>query len=156
MIILAIDAYNVIRKHGTYVVRGGDTALCPCCSSLMTVHGTCRRIVRSFEGRAQLQLRVMKCKKCGRTHRELPHFLIPYKRYSLHSIYEILTMPKENCPCELSTLYRLKHWWESTQGNITAYDYVHIPQNKPTSIFGLSPTEYAHKLKAHHMIDQSS
>lgn len=51
------------------------------------------------------------CCECGRTHRELPHFLIPYKRYSANAIYDILFPINGAYECETSTRCRLWHWW---------------------------------------------
>ena len=56
-----------------------------------------------------LGLRVMECRNCHHTHRELPCGVVPYKRYCA----EIIADCRENCPDsvgEFSAFLRLKAW----------------------------------------------
>lgn len=52
----------------------------------------------------------MQCRECRKTHRELPDFIIPYKRTELDEYCEIAEADAENYPCETSTWLRLKAW----------------------------------------------
>lgn len=56
----------------------------------------------------EYSLRILECTHCGKTHRELPNELVPYKRYSLSLICE--EVEDQNYTCDTSTMLRLKLW----------------------------------------------
>ena len=111
MLHLARQDCRIEHKKGIVVVRGLRNGTCPLCGGTLGVRGTCRRKVYTMRGAYILQLRVLYCCECGRTHRELPYFLIPYKRYSANAIYDILFPINGAYECETSTQCRLWHWW---------------------------------------------
>lgn len=61
------------------------------------------------QGEKVFVLRVLACRICERTHRELPDFIIAYKRYSCDSICEIVEN-EDSYPCESSTRERMVNW----------------------------------------------
>ena len=69
---------NVVYAYGK------NMPCCPDCGQKMKVHGTCKRNVRTAQDPdgKQYKLRVLICKPCGKTHRELPDFVVPHKGYS--------------------------------------------------------------------------
>ncbi len=111
MLHLARQDCRIEHKRGIVVVRGLRNGTCPLCGGTLDVRGTCRRKVYTMRGAYILQLRVLYCCECRRTHRELPYFLIPYKRYSANAIYDILFPINGAYECETSTRCRLWHWW---------------------------------------------
>lgn len=114
MIYLLPHKYEIHRKNGIYIVRGTEKLPCPHCGGKLHVHGTCHRKLREIDCTRTFRLRVMKCKGCGKTHRELPPFFVPNKRYSLNSICEILCSEKGLHPCDTSTRCRfLAHFFIS-------------------------------------------
>ena len=58
----------------------------------------------------QIHLRVMECRHCGKTHRELPEGLVPYKRHDLNSLCEIAEATETQHTCETSTWLRIRFW----------------------------------------------
>lgn len=88
MIHLAREDCRIEHRNGIIAIRGLGKNICPLCGRALGVRGTCRRKVYTMRGAYILQLRVLYCCECGRTHRELPYFLIPYKRYSVNAIYD--------------------------------------------------------------------
>lgn len=64
---------------------------CPCCGGNLFVHGTCKRHLKATGGNAILRLRVMECRRCGATHREMPEGLVPYKHYSAEMLCAIFS-----------------------------------------------------------------
>ena len=83
---------------------------CPVCHHKLFVHGTCKRKIRNEDGRVQiLCLRVLECESCGKTHREIPDILVPYKRYSAEAICAIEENPGV-CAAEPSTRKRISSW----------------------------------------------
>ena len=86
-----------------------DTGMvCPICGGILKYHDRVRRILRS-KGRASdyIQVRRMRCTKCGSIHRALPKFVIPYKQYEAEVINGVLegyitpdTIGYEDYPCE--------------------------------------------------------
>ena len=79
-----IEKYHPYKKNGYIYTYGEEISCCPDCGRKMYVHGTCRRKVRAFEDPdgTTLILRVLICRSCRKTHRELPDFISAYKRYS--------------------------------------------------------------------------
>lgn len=72
------DRGNVVCAYGK------NMPCCPDCGQKMKVHGTCKRNVRTAQDPdgKQYRLRVLICRPCGKTHRELPDFVVPHKGYS--------------------------------------------------------------------------
>lgn len=89
-------------KNGIARVRSESTVYCPDCGRKLFFHGTCKRKVRAQEKTRCYVLRVLFCKNCKKTHRELPDFIVGYKRYSRDELCEIV-MNEESYSCEDST-----------------------------------------------------
>lgn len=89
-------------KNGIARVRSESAVYCPDCGMKLLFHGTCKRKVREQEKTRCYVLRVLFCKSCKRTHRELPDFIVGYKRYSRDELCEIV-MNEESYSCEDST-----------------------------------------------------
>ena len=84
------------RNHVCYIM-GMEEISCPACGGRLFVHGTCRRRMKDeTEQVRELRLRVLECEACGRTHRELPDLLVPYRRYSAKAICAMAETP-ERC-----------------------------------------------------------
>ena len=77
------------RKHGIVFFTGEEDIYCPICGGSLKVHGTCRRKLITKNGAEVYRLRVMECRRCGRTHRELPDEIIPYKRHNVELVEAI-------------------------------------------------------------------
>ena len=78
------------------------------CRNPLSYYDTVRRIVRK-EGRItqRAYIRRLRCDNCGRIHRELPSFILPYKQYEARIIRGVvagLITPEtpgfEDYPCE--------------------------------------------------------
>ncbi len=111
MIYLGKQEYSVRYQEKIVIVKGTREKLCPVCKGILHVHGTCCRKVRTLERTSIFRLRVMKCGSCGKTHRELPHFFVPYKRYGLDAICEILCAEVGRETCSASAKCRLITWF---------------------------------------------
>lgn len=96
-------------KNGIARVRSESAVYCPDCGMKLLFHGTCKRKVREQEKTRCYVLRVLFCKSCKRTHRELPDFIVGYKRYSRDELCEIV-MNEESYSCEDSTRNRTIMW----------------------------------------------
>lgn len=107
---ISVAQYEVTRNNGRIKVVGKESLCCPVCGGKLSVHGTCVRKVQCTNGVEILQLRVMQCRSCGKTHRELPEFVVPYKRNSLNLLCEIAEATEDSYPCETSTWLRVKTW----------------------------------------------
>lgn len=83
---------------------------CPVCGGHLTLRSSKDRGIKDLYGNAAVVwLRIMECEKCGKTHRELPDFIIPYKRYTVEAIASIMD-GGDICACENSTCNRLSQW----------------------------------------------
>ena len=78
----------------------------------MHVHGTCTRKLRRREDIDVYRLRVMECKTCGKTHRELPEGIAPYQRMDAELLSSISEVTKEDelGDVEVSTWKRVQEW----------------------------------------------
>lgn len=72
------------EKDDVIYAYGKSIPACPDCGKKMKIHGTCKRNARTaaYPDGKKYVLRVLVCKFCKRTHRELPNFIVPYKGYS--------------------------------------------------------------------------
>ena len=83
---------------------------CPICGGQLFTRGTCQRKAKDSAGLTTIyQLRVLQCSNCHKTHRELPDFLVPYKRYDAEAIVHIVSTP-QTAPCESRTCDLLRVW----------------------------------------------
>jgi hypothetical protein len=87
----------------------GETA-CPNCGGGLKHYDTVQRIVLS-KGRAarRVEMRRLRCAKCGGVHREFPDYILPYKQYESDIIQGVLeglitsdTLGFEDYPCEMT------------------------------------------------------
>lgn len=100
------------KRNGIWYYKGREILTCPVCGSRLYSHGTCRRKV-TMEGYTETHhLRVLKCRKCNRTHRELPDTIIPYKHYGRKLIGAIVAGEAKR-GYEESTRYRLMQWFRA-------------------------------------------
>lgn len=104
-----IREYSIEEECDVSYVRPRRIACCPDCGERMRVHGTCRRKAIISQKIKIFVLRVLACKKCRKTHRELPDFIIGYKRYSCDDFCEIIADEK-SYTCESSTRIRMMKW----------------------------------------------
>ena len=85
--------------------------LCPTCKKgHLHYHSRCERHLRFLDHQAvTCVLRVLQCENCGRTHREIPNCMIPFKRYSMESILQFYCTPKAVIS-EPVIIKRIKDW----------------------------------------------
>lgn len=117
-VMVIITRYSRRNKDGKIKILGSEDSICPICGGRLTFRGTCRRkavIPADTVGKngrdvqtVEYILRVLVCRRCGKTHRELPSELVPYKRHSLSLICQEIESPYS--PCDASTALRLKLW----------------------------------------------
>ena len=117
---MIIVAYNLVGCNSEDVLRlrGKETVPCPICGGKLKVHGSCRRKLQIASNETVIyHLRVMKCCTCGKTHRELPDGVIPYKRMSADYFTQVSNVPTESAldehelaDVESSTWRRVVSW----------------------------------------------
>ncbi len=76
--------YFPYKKDERIYVYGKGVPCCPDCGKRMKVHGTYERKLRTLQHPEGIRhvLRVLDCKECSRSHREVPDFIVPHKSYS--------------------------------------------------------------------------
>ena len=91
------------------MIRCGQS-FCPECKGDLKYYDKVKRIVRT-KGRAfkYVDIRRLKCLKCGKAHRELPDYILPYKQYEAEIIKGVVeglitpdTLGYEDYPCEMT------------------------------------------------------
>ena len=107
---ISVARFEKARNGEITRIYGQEEVVCPVCGGALKVHGTCIRKVRQGDHTHQYHLRVMECRCCGKTHRELPEGIIPYKRHGLNSLCEIAEATETQHTCETSTWLRIRFW----------------------------------------------
>ena len=99
-------------KGEIIIFTGNERIPCPVCGGELKVRGTCERKVIRREGAQTCRLRVMECGNCGKTHRELPSFIVPYKRMDAEILSEVAEISEEEHleKAESSTWRRVRAW----------------------------------------------
>lgn len=91
-----------------------NESTCPKCAGHLKPIGKVKRIIRTKGGdKHWIKIRLLVCIKCGKTHRELPNYLFPYKHYEASIIEGVLDgtityydLDYEDYPCEIT----MKRW----------------------------------------------
>ena len=107
---ISITEYTSLCKGNFIIITGPSESFCPICGGELNVRGTCIRKVRKEGTTQSLRLRVMKCRNCQKTHREIPDDIIPYKRTGLTNFCEIAEAEATDYPSDTSTWQRMKRW----------------------------------------------
>lgn len=95
-----------------------DENICPECKGKLIYYDNVKRLVRTQGKNSRwVKIRRLKCKICGRLHREIPDYLFPYKQYEAEIIRGVMeeiitstTYGYEDYPCEM-TMSR----WKTSQ-----------------------------------------
>ena len=107
---ISISAFRKEYKRGLIVIIALEIIPCPVCGGELFTRGTChRKAVNSAGNTDRYQLRVLQCRECGKTHRELPAPLVPYKRYDGEAITHIVEQP-ESARCNNHTFALILNW----------------------------------------------
>lgn len=91
---------------------------CPICGSELKYYDKTYRSVRTKNGiKQKIIIRRLKCIDCNVIHRELPHFIFPYKHYESEIIIGVVdglinchTLGFEDYPCEKTMLRWIKEF----------------------------------------------
>jgi len=85
---------------------------CPLCKGKLVARDTVDRHYRDEEGeKVWFRIRRLRCKECGKLHRELPDILLPYKHYRCEIIEETADGKEEAPGPEARTLQRWREWF---------------------------------------------
>lgn len=91
------------------MIANGEST-CPTCDGCLKYYDKVQRILRT-KGRATnyVEIRRLRCVKCGAVHREIPDYILPHKQYELEVIIGVLeglitsdTIGFEDYPCEMT------------------------------------------------------
>ena len=87
--------------------------VCPLCDGQLHPWRKCLRIRRRADGETDwLQIQILRCDKCQRSHRQLPDCLLPYKHYDAMSIeMGIQDGMTAAVAADTATIYRWQHWF---------------------------------------------
>ncbi|MCF8018134.1 MAG: DUF6431 domain-containing protein [Vallitaleaceae bacterium] len=83
---------------------------CPKCGGYLKYFDVVKRIIRGKNRSSDwIEIRRLRCKRCGSVHRELPDFILKNKQYEVEIIFGVLdghitsdTFGYENYPCEMT------------------------------------------------------
>jgi hypothetical protein len=101
-----------------FVESEEDFAICPNCGEILVFHSRIIRNLRKKSGEKQrYRIRVLKCnnQSCPTTyHRELPDFIIAYRRFEAEAIEETISQKDAEITvsADQSTLFRWRQWFD--------------------------------------------
>jgi hypothetical protein len=78
-----------------------------------------RKYLQEDGSQVILIIRRLRCLNCNKIHHELPHILVPYKRYKSECIEAVVVGDNNTSlavACDDSTIYRWKNWFHSLSG----------------------------------------
>lgn len=111
-VMVSLSQFKKMFKGDLIVIVALELISCPCCGGELFTRGTCRRKAFNSSGDVDhYQLRVLQCRNCRKTHRELPSPLVPYKRYDGEAIAHIKSEP-ESAPCNSRSVELILRWLE--------------------------------------------
>jgi hypothetical protein len=105
-----------IAKPVFFVESEEAFALCPYCGSYLEHHSRVIRVVTNITGiKNSYSIRVLKCvnEACpSKYHRELPDFIVPYRRYDAQSIEEAIDLrdSRSTVAADEATIQRWRKW----------------------------------------------
>ena len=109
-VMVSLTHFRRKRKGELIIIIAQEILPCPRCEGELFTRGTCRRqAINSAGTKEHYQLRVLQCRDCRKTHRELPAPLVPYKRYDGDAIAHITNDP-ETAPCNNRTTELIMKW----------------------------------------------
>lgn len=94
-----------------------NESICPDCGGKLKYYDKVPRIVRTKGGvTRRVDVRRLRCSKCGALHRELPCFIFPYKHYEAELIVGVIeglitqdTLGYEDYPCSATMATWISH-----------------------------------------------
>ena len=92
---ISISQFRKNVKDDFIQIFCDEDVFCPVCLGNLNKHGWCHRDLKEEDGVVHYYLPVLYCKRCNRSHRALPNFMIPYKRYYADAFAEIYDHPNE-------------------------------------------------------------
>lgn len=111
-VMVSLTHFRQERKGELIIIVAQEILPCPLCGGELYTRSTChRRAINASGNTDHYRLRVLQCRGCRKTHRELPTPLVPYKRYDSEAITEIAGHP-ESAPCNSRTIDLIRRWLE--------------------------------------------
>ena len=104
---------NATALHGDIIfINSSAETICPKCNIRTIPHGRCTRKVIMQEGAKKFSLRVSYCLSCKHSHRELPDFILPYKRHSAETYAQVYDSPHGMLACDVDekTERTIRRW----------------------------------------------
>jgi hypothetical protein len=101
-----------------FVESEEEFAICPSCGEILSFHSRIIRNLRDKSGeKKRYKIKVLKCSNpnCPKTyHRELPDFIIPYRRFEAEAIEESISQNNTDITvaADQSTIYRWRQWFK--------------------------------------------
>jgi hypothetical protein len=101
--------YNKVKKY--FAIRSFEVSICPLCEGELEYRDSIFRNVKNMMSEARrFLLRRLRCRICGKLHRELPDIIQPYKHYESDVIQSVIddSEDAEKCGADNSTIRRWK------------------------------------------------
>lgn len=116
-------------RNGKFIILSREERVCPNCGGELRVKGSVPRKRRDrYSKKTTYMIRRLRCKTCKRIHRELPDFLLPYKRYDEETIESVIDKKVDDCTASPSTIQRWRSWYKRSR--LTLKSLVLLVQKK--------------------------
>jgi hypothetical protein len=136
--------YN--KSQDVYIVKAGETIPCPICGETLRPKGWPKRVVIEEDGtKSIIKVQRRKCSGCKKYHRELPDFIIPYKRHCLKTVEQIINCEEKTTCIETETIRKIKLWWSLILDHIIRI-LESIKEKYGIDLTALAPGKYLAKI----------
>ena len=116
-------------RNGKFIILSREERVCPNCGGELRVKDSVPRKRRDrYSKKTTYMIRRLRCKTCKRIHRELPDFLLPYKRYDEETIESVIDKKVDDCTASPSTIQRWRSW--NKRSRLTLKSLVLLVQKK--------------------------
>lgn len=105
-----------------FVITGTETIRCPICRGDLKPYDRRKRSAVNSDGKKnRYVLRRLRCQSCLKLHLELPDTLIPYKRYEVQVIEQVITGTAGQIPYEERTRQKIRHWYHQAHQHLSGF-----------------------------------
>ena len=118
---ISISKYKIeVNENGKKRVVSQELVPCTCGGHLAFKEYRLRIVRRSGEDKEFIEIRVLYCVDCNKSHRELPDFLLPYKHYTAQAVEAAVDRKKAECPVGERTVKRWRAWFKRIRSYLAA------------------------------------
>jgi len=139
---ISISKYKLeVNKNGKKYVVSQEQIPCTCGGHLAFKEYRLRIVRLPSEDAEFIEIRVLYCVDCGKSHRELPDFLLPYKHYTAQTVEAAVDRKKAECSAEERTVKRWRAWFKRIRSYLAAAIVAALSEFEKVRLRALDPLD---------------